>query len=765
MSRALFRIGACLVAVACCVTAASAQTPAGTAFTYQGLLKDSGVPLNSSGVQMRFELYDVASGGTALASVSATVPVTKGQFTTTLDFGAAAVSQDARWLQVAVYKAETGWVNLTPRQRLTPAPQAVTAQQAAALNLPYVGGLELDSDLFTLQGSGAEGGRTLVVEHTGNECTAINASASGTDSGAIQVTASGTNGVGLYASATGSGGNAIVGYTSTNAGHAGMFTSMGLSSIALQAVAYGASGRGVYGRAASATGINYGIYGESSSSHGYGGYFMGRGYFSGNLGVGVANPVQKLDVAGTIQTTGFKLTTSPAAGYVLTSDASGVGTWQPAPGGGSTLWLTNGSDIYYSNGWVGIGMSAPDAPLDIAGGNWDLANTEGDLRIGTATYRLKFGTATSGAGAGLMRIRAVGGTPKIALGAGTADVLTVTATNAGVGTLTPDSASKFDVAGKLRATTLQVTSGATAGHVLTADASGNATWQAATGGISLPYSNSLSSGASGFTITNSSAGSGLKGVGGNRGVEGEGTFNGVYGWSASGNGVAGSSNTGIGVKATSSGTGTDGPALYAQNTNAAGVAIVSTVSSTDANTVVINRGSGDLIKGFSGSMGENMVFRVTNTGRTEVSVLTITGGSDLSEQFDIKAGDLSLEPGMVVCIDPDDPGELVVASRAYDRTVAGVISGAGGVATGMTLGHRGTVADGAHPVALTGRVYVWVDASHGPVVPGDLLTTSPTPGHAMKVQDHGQAPGAVLGKAMSRLDSGRGLVLVLVSLQ
>jgi hypothetical protein len=62
-------------------------------------------------------------------------------------------------------------------------------------------------------------------------------------------------------------------------------------------------------------------------------------------------------------------------------------------------------------------------------------------------------------------------------------------------------------------------------------------------------------------------------------------------------------------------------------------------------------------------------------------------------------------------------------------------------------------------------VYCKVDASYGAIEPGDLLTTSPTTGHAMKVRDHGKASGAILGKAMTALDSGRGLVLVLVSLQ
>jgi hypothetical protein len=69
-------------------------------------------------------------------------------------------------------------------------------------------------------------------------------------------------------------------------------------------------------------------------------------------------------------------------------------------------------------------------------------------------------------------------------------------------------------------------------------------------------------------------------------------------------------------------------------------------------------------------------------------------------------------------------------------------------------------------VALTGRVWCWCDAdANGPIVAGDMLTSSDTPGHAMKATDRAQAYGATIGKAMSSLDSGRGLVLVLVGLQ
>jgi hypothetical protein len=81
------------------------------------------------------------------------------------------------------------------------------------------------------------------------------------------------------------------------------------------------------------------------------------------------------------------------------------------------------------------------------------------------------------------------------------------------------------------------------------------------------------------------------------------------------------------------------------------------------------------------------------------------------------------------------------------------------------MGQKGSIADGDHPVALTGRVFCHVDAGFGAIEPGDLITTSPTPGHGMKVTDHDRAQGAIIGKAMTSLAGGRGMVLVLVSLQ
>lgn len=142
----------------------------------------------------------------------------------------------------------------------------------------------------------------------------------------------------------------------------------------------------------------------------------------------------------------------------------------------------------------------------------------------------------------------------------------------------------------------------------------------------------------------------------------------------------------------------------------------------------------------------------------------VMGGADIAEPFESADAD-RLEPGMVMAIDTANPGQLVLADKAYDTKVAGIVSGANGISAGMTMVQEGTAASGTVPVALSGRVYAWADASFGSIEPGNLLTTSDTPGHAMKVTENARAQGAIIGKAMSRLSTGKGLVLVLITLQ
>ena len=152
------------------------------------------------------------------------------------------------------------------------------------------------------------------------------------------------------------------------------------------------------------------------------------------------------------------------------------------------------------------------------------------------------------------------------------------------------------------------------------------------------------------------------------------------------------------------------------------------------------------------------------SGMTTTTSLKITGGADIAEPFKIKKNH-AIKPGMVVSIDPENPGELKLSDKAYDHCVAGIVSGAGGINTGMIMSQTESEGDNSQLVALTGRAYCYCDASNNSIRPGDLLTSSEIPGHAMKVVDFAGAQGAVIGKAMTPLNSGKGLVLVLVALQ
>jgi hypothetical protein len=166
--------------------------------------------------------------------------------------------------------------------------------------------------------------------------------------------------------------------------------------------------------------------------------------------------------------------------------------------------------------------------------------------------------------------------------------------------------------------------------------------------------------------------------------------------------------------------------------------------------------------------GDTQLMRLGNNGDLIIThsivtpVLQITGGTDIAEPFKMSRENTPM--GSVVIIDEEDIGRLKLSEVAYDTRVAGIVSGANGINPGISLSQQG-VTEGGQNVALSGRVYVLADASSNAIKPGDLLTTSDTPGHAMKVTDHAKAQGAVIGKAMSALAAGEGMVLVLVSLQ
>lgn len=152
---------------------------------------------------------------------------------------------------------------------------------------------------------------------------------------------------------------------------------------------------------------------------------------------------------------------------------------------------------------------------------------------------------------------------------------------------------------------------------------------------------------------------------------------------------------------------------------------------------------------------------IDKNGIVSVKALQITGGADVAEPFNTGS---RLEPGSLVVIDDAHPGQLIGSSRAYDRRVAGVVSGANDVLPGVTLEQLEPGGE-RQQIALSGRVYALADTSNGPIHAGDLLTSSNNPAHAMRATNLKKAQGAIIGKAMSGLEHGSGLVLMLVSLQ
>ncbi len=128
-------------------------------------------------------------------------------------------------------------------------------------------------------------------------------------------------------------------------------------------------------------------------------------------------------------------------------------------------------------------------------------------------------------------------------------------------------------------------------------------------------------------------------------------------------------------------------------------------------------------------------------------------GSDVAEGIgvskDVGAAD-------VVVADPSKKEAVRKSSKAYDTSVIGIIS------TDPSLELKKE--KGQLPLALTGRVPVKASAENGAIKPGDLLTTSNTPGHVMKCNDKLKCYGAIVGKALSSLDEGTGKVIAIVTL-
>lgn len=242
------------------------------------------------------------------------------------------------------------------------------------------------------------------------------------------------------------------------------------------------------------------------------------------------------------------------------------------------------------------------------------------------------------------------------------------------------------------------------------------------------------------------------------GANDDGDGNGIYGRSAKSDGVAGVT-TGDG-KAGVAGVCDvgNGNGVYGRSSAANGV--VGSSSSNDHAGVAGVNDTGVGIYGKGGRRAGSFDGDVDVTGKLFVRGDVQLAGGDVAEEFGV-VGARAVEPGSVVVLVGDD--RVRVSDQAYDPRVAGVVSGAGGYRPALVLDRRAD-ADRC-PLALTGKVWCKVDADFAPVELGNLLTTSATPGHAMRVSDPNRAFGAVIGKALGSMRSGRGLLPVLVALQ
>jgi len=509
----------------------------------------------------------------------------------------------------------------------------------------------------------------------------------------------------------------------------------------LGSVSWGAGAvHGPTGNAAHLAGADAAVYGSATDPASWAGWFSGPGYFSDKVGIGTETPGEKLDVNGKVRCEQLQVTDSPTEGHVLTADAGGNASWQP---GGFTLPYSDSCD------------SSPAMSITST--------------VGTGIRG--YGSApASGAAAGVYG-EATGA--NLALSCGVRGTASSTA---------PLVNSVYGVYGEVPADTSGEAHGV---HGTVRQAGGVGVYGECTagGGVAV-YGDGTDDGVGGFFTGQDNDGS-VAAVEIEEFVPGWGMRTmlidadeiDVRNFDGLGEKLNLNTNTGTPVVMPQlevpgqSGT----TAVVVEGTEGSGNGQIELYNSLGNRTVQID---GDAA---SDQAGYIAVYDASGTatiefdadgpggfGRVTTEVLEITGGADLAEPFDVSAleAGAAVEPGMVVVIDATRSGALRVASTAYDPKVAGIISGANGLSPGMVMKSDGNPhAGGDYPVALTGRVWCWCDASIRPIEPGDRLTTSTTPGHAMKATDAARAPGAVIGKAMTPLAEGRGLVLVLVQPQ
>jgi hypothetical protein len=573
----------------------------------------------------------------------------------------------------------------------------------------------------------------------------------------------------------------------------------------------GISGKGIVGIASHASGVNYGIYGRTYSTSGFAGYFMGgKNYFEGNVGIGTDSPAYKLQVSGgysipggrildventstvglsdigaiygKINTTATLSAGSAIHGFSAASTGGGIGVKgeTAGPTGKGVIGVaTHASGINYAvygsvtssdgfagyftggksyfSGPVGIGTSSPDYKLHVTSANLTTMYVENTFEFGTAVYFLA-------SGPNLMQLRN-SGTGLLFDGYNATDKVvdlendgTFNLYNSGnIKTIKLDSEEN----GTGDGAQISLWNGAGSATILL-DADEEGVGRVRADGAFLGGAEVQTDGT--IIIKNGSDVATIK-IDPSESTPSEGSQ--ISMWNSTGTAtiLLDADDDGIGrINADAAMIGgseiqTDGTIIIRNGSNVPTIKIDPSESApAEGGQISLWNASGVASILIDGD------FNNSGRGRISTNELEITGGADIAEPFLVNNMD-EIEPGTVLSIDPLNAGQLKIASNSYDRCVAGIVSGASEINPGLILKQTGTNADGKHLVALTGRVYCKAEAHNRPIRPGDLLTTSDLPGFAMAAGDMNRAQGAILGKAMTGLKNGQGLILVLVTLQ
>jgi len=451
-------------AIALYATTAWAGSPTGTAFTYQGQLKQNGVPITDT-CAFEFSLWENADNPNPAGQVGATlvfdgpnaIDVFDGLFSAPLDFGDGAFNGDDRWLEVAV-KCSTSldYTTLAPRQPVTATPFASYGNHAPWDGLvgvpPDIADGDSDTQLSetqvedyltngpvdlalgtTVNGQSISTGSHTVDTNAATRCNGAEVFLDG-NGNCVSVDATGSslwhlNGSSIY----------------YNAGRVGIGTSSPAAELDIRSSAPNytslkignASSDGLY--TLRVNGSDPTIAGTAGNLELWTDISIGSLHLftatpTGRIGIKVIDPGETLSVGGCVESTtgGFKF----PDGTVQTTAATG----------GGSPWDTNGPSIYYLPGGVGIGTDSPAARLDITDASsvltsMSLANTSSGRRM---LFQVN-GSDLAGEGrSGNFEIWGV-------VPAGSTNVFTATpGGNVGIGDTTPGE--KLTVAGRLEST-------------------------------------------------------------------------------------------------------------------------------------------------------------------------------------------------------------------------------------------------------------------------------------------------------------------------